>query len=654
MSEQSPQPSGAASHDIETMLLQVVTGHDALPAGTRLGRYVVDDVLGRTDIAVVYRAHDPVSSTSLEIEEYLPEAVARREDDGVVRPRAAELADAFEAGHRAFIEEARHLTQPLHPALLQVLDSWQDRGTAYRSLPALRETTLDGLRADLREPPSADWLRALLLPLAGALQALHAQSLVHGNVRPGNVVIRADGTPLLLGFDAARWALGALTPHPEPAFLAIEQADQQQSAWPIGAWTDVYALSALALFALTGHAPVPATQRLGSIAQPVSEALARMRGAAATPWLDEGLAQALEQAFALVPAQRLSSIAELQAALGDAAPAASLLSSAPLEPPRAERPIRFQDAPRVAMAKDARAPGPSLANAIRIDLQVDPDEARAAAAAAADDDAWRAVRPGSAPASVVPSARGDEGGARRGWWLAAVVPVIGIALLAWHWDRVREIDRMLTALGHSVMAEWSPQATHGADPAPPPAATTAQPPAPPAVQPSQTRTAQTTTLPPTPVARNVPPARAAAEALLDRGLPPPAAGPADAPPQPQTTVPAAPAHSPAAAVPPAAQPPVAAPAPQPAQPQPRTAPQRAESEVGQAHAAGPRAPDAQLAETRRRTLPEPEAENPREACSPRTNFSLYRCMQQQCERDRFYAHAQCVRLRLRDEVSWLE
>jgi len=45
------------------------------------------------------------------------------------------------------------------------------------------------------------------------------------------------------------------------------------------------------------------------------------------------------------------------------------------------------------------------------------------------------------------------------------------------------------------------------------------------------------------------------------------------------------------------------------------------------------------------------AENPAAACSPRTNFALYRCMQNQCEQRRFFTHPQCIRLRVRDEVS---
>lgn len=44
------------------------------------------------------------------------------------------------------------------------------------------------------------------------------------------------------------------------------------------------------------------------------------------------------------------------------------------------------------------------------------------------------------------------------------------------------------------------------------------------------------------------------------------------------------------------------------------------------------------------------ADTPAAACAPRTNFALYRCMQSQCELDRYYSHPQCVRLRRYDEL----
>lgn len=67
--------------------------------------------------------------------------------------------------------------------------------------------------------------------------------------------------------------------------------------------------------------------------------------------------------------------------------------------------------------------------------------------------------------------------------------------------------------------------------------------------------------------------------------------------------------------------------------------------------AAPRAEARPAARTPAREAAPPPPSSPRAACGARTDFSLYRCMQQQCRLDRWYAHAQCVRLRTSDSVD---
>jgi hypothetical protein len=56
-------------------------------------------------------------------------------------------------------------------------------------------------------------------------------------------------------------------------------------------------------------------------------------------------------------------------------------------------------------------------------------------------------------------------------------------------------------------------------------------------------------------------------------------------------------------------------------------------------------------EVRARAAAAAEPDNPRAVCAPRQQFALYYCMQTQCQNARFYAHAQCIDLRRRDEVE---
>lgn len=101
---------------------------------------------------------------------------------------------------------------------------------------------------------------ATLALLADALAGLHARDVVHGDVKPANVICAARG-PTLVDFDAAqRRGVGGMLPdaptmelvlRASPGWLSPEQAVGEV----VGAATDVFAWSGVAAFALTGHPP---------------------------------------------------------------------------------------------------------------------------------------------------------------------------------------------------------------------------------------------------------------------------------------------------------------------------------------------------------------------------------------------------------------
>lgn len=333
------QDAGSSTPAIESMLLQVTAGRDALPVGHRLDQFVVEGVIDRDDLCIRYSSRDPVSGDPVEIEEYLPETIARREDDGTVQPRSATLLAAYQAGMRAFLEEALQLANTVHPSLLRMLRSWDGQGAAYRARPVVAGHTLAEVRRTMTQPPDEAWLRSILHSLAGALRALHATWLVHGNVRPGNIVIRPDGAPLLLGFESARWTLADRLPHPEPGFIAIEQLEPSRGRQQ-GPWSDVYALGALVVYCATGRAPTPAPERAGApLSAPFANALADMWRAGIQVSYSPALVAAVDAALAVSPGQRLRSIDEFLAAL-EAPPLDSAAAgpARPALPPPASRP----------------------------------------------------------------------------------------------------------------------------------------------------------------------------------------------------------------------------------------------------------------------------------------------------------------------------
>jgi len=101
------------------------------------------------------------------------------------------------------------------------------------------------------------WSRPILLGLAETLERLHARGVVHGDIKPGNVMVAADGTPTLLDFGAARITAGE-DPTPQPAMphvavTPVWASVPQMKGHPPSEADDVYALALLAVRLLTGR-----------------------------------------------------------------------------------------------------------------------------------------------------------------------------------------------------------------------------------------------------------------------------------------------------------------------------------------------------------------------------------------------------------------
>ena len=79
----------------------------ALPPGTRLDDYEIEQTLVEGGVAIVYRAFDHALGMQVAVEEYMPEAMALRSADGRVVLRTRIQGHAFEQGRQAFIGEAQ-------------------------------------------------------------------------------------------------------------------------------------------------------------------------------------------------------------------------------------------------------------------------------------------------------------------------------------------------------------------------------------------------------------------------------------------------------------------------------------------------------------------------------------------------------------------
>ena len=106
----------------------------------------------------------------------MPASLASRHGHSEVTVRSERHEEAFVAGLKSFVNEARMLAQFDHPALVKVHRFWEANSTAYMVMPYYEGTTLKDALRQMPAPPSEALLLNLLGPLVDALGALHARS----------------------------------------------------------------------------------------------------------------------------------------------------------------------------------------------------------------------------------------------------------------------------------------------------------------------------------------------------------------------------------------------------------------------------------------------------------------------------------------------
>ena len=233
-----------------------------LPDGHRLPGYQVIRVLASGGFSFVYLAHDG-NGTPFAIKEYLPSALALRLDGSALPSVSEENLATFRYGMKCFFEEGRALARLTHPNVVRVLNFFRANETVYMVMRYERGRTLQqhihARRGALRE----SWIRRSFTQLLGGLREVHMNKLLHLDIKPGNIYLRNDGSPLLIDFGAARQTLTEegtkLPPMYTPGFASPEHHRGREN---LGPWSDIYSVGASMYACLATAAPQPAIQRL--------------------------------------------------------------------------------------------------------------------------------------------------------------------------------------------------------------------------------------------------------------------------------------------------------------------------------------------------------------------------------------------------------
>lgn len=291
-----------------------VPGENALPIGTLLEEFEITDIIGWGGFGIVYLAYDHSLQRQVALKEYMPAALAVRNQGATVSIKSEQHQETFQAGLRSFINEARLLAQFDHPSLVKVYRFWESNGTAYMVMPFYQGMTLKETLRTMHHPPDEAWLKHLLTQLLDALDILHSDHCFHRDIAPDNILILPDGRAVLLDFGAARRVISNmaqnLTVILKPGYAPIEQYAETASMTQ-GPWTDMYALAAVTYFAITGKVPPPAVSRM------VSDTLIPLTppNQATTNRYSTDFLTGISRTLAVKPEDRPQSIGELRTLL---------------------------------------------------------------------------------------------------------------------------------------------------------------------------------------------------------------------------------------------------------------------------------------------------------------------------------------------------
>ncbi|HSC93588.1 MAG TPA: protein kinase [Burkholderiales bacterium] len=250
---------------------------DALQPQYRMHWYTIERVLGQGGFGITYLARDTNLDQLVAIKEYLPVEVATRRPDSTVRSRSEGQRERYRWGLDRFIQEARTLARFDHPNIVRVHSVFEFNGTAYMVMRFEEGDNLASLLDRRGTLPERDLLR-ILLPILDGLELVHNAGFIHRDIKPDNIHIRSDGSPVLLDFGSARHALGkahTLTILVAPGYAPFEQ--YHSSSENQGPWTDIYGLGATCYRAIAGTQPMDAITRSKGILGSTREVLVPAR-----------------------------------------------------------------------------------------------------------------------------------------------------------------------------------------------------------------------------------------------------------------------------------------------------------------------------------------------------------------------------------------
>ena len=227
-------------------VIPIQPGTRLLPDATQPSgaRFIIDKTLSAGGFGITYLASDAQFEDRCVIKELaLGELMGRDTERGTLVAVNGREGDV-DYWVEKVVREARLLNRVRHEGVITVRAAWKERGTAYYAMDFIEGEEV------LTEPRAGwDWpaWRPVVERMYAALGAIHAQGLIHSDIKPSNILVRPTGYPVFIDFGTARTSedlrkTRLTTVAFTPGYAPVE-LESRDKAGDVGPWSDLYSLA---------------------------------------------------------------------------------------------------------------------------------------------------------------------------------------------------------------------------------------------------------------------------------------------------------------------------------------------------------------------------------------------------------------------------
>lgn len=292
-----------------------------LPPGEMLAAFRIERTLGIGGFGITYLALDTNLNIRVAVKEYFPQNAWRDSNSRAVHCYAGDAEQIYQLGLQRFFKEGQTLAQFNHPNIVRVRQMLSANNTAYLVMDYEQGEELEAYLRRTGKPLTYQEVEDIFNPLMDGLRAVHDRGLLHLDIKPENIFLRTDSTPVLIDFGGARHQLGQASRM--VSFLVASDGyapNEQYTGTQLQPTTDIYAVGAAIYRCITDRVPADAPKRGVAMIDGSPDPLISVFQLVRHGVYPEHFLQTVDDALSMRVGNRPQSVREFQQRLFQAAP----------------------------------------------------------------------------------------------------------------------------------------------------------------------------------------------------------------------------------------------------------------------------------------------------------------------------------------------